>query len=156
MSASRSDVNAFVMEPASKSVSPSTGRGSFTPSDPTAKIFVASIPNVYNLWSIEHTSGGARLIWALGSICQSMLANPTSTSASDTSRRATVQQRNVDFNSQLSQVCAGFANCRFDNNAVYNTVFTTSDVNTRDYFHPSTSGQAKLAQVTWSASFWGP
>ena len=27
-----------------------------------------------------------------------------------------------------------------------------SDVTTRDYFHPSVSGQAKLAAVTWGAA----
>ena len=45
--------------------------------------------------------------------------------------------------------------CRFDNNAVFSTVFTTSDVSTRDYFHPSVAGQAKLAAVTWAASEFG-
>jgi len=28
-----------------------------------------------------------------------------------------------------------------------------SDVSTRDYFHPSLAGQAKLASVTWAATF---
>jgi len=133
-----------------------TALSNFTAADPTANVLVASIPNIYNLWQIEHTNGSARFIWAIGSICQSMLANPTSTSSTDNDRRLTVQGRNVAFNGVLQSVCGAFANCRFDNNAVYNTVFTTSDVNTRDYFHPSTSGQAKLAAVTWSASFWGP
>jgi lysophospholipase L1-like esterase len=133
-----------------------TALSHFTAADPGASVFVSSIPNIYNLWQIEHTNGSARFIWAIGSICQSMLANPTSTSAADNARRATVQAQNVAFNGVLSSVCAGYAKCRFDGNAVYNTTFTTSDVNTRDYFHPSTSGQAKLAAVTWSAGFWGP
>jgi hypothetical protein len=35
----------------------------------------------------------------------------------------------------------------------YNTAFVRSDVSTIDYFHPSVSGQAKLAAVTWGATF---
>jgi hypothetical protein len=38
---------------------------------------------------------------------------------------------------------------------VFNTAFATSDVSTRDYFHPSPTGQAKLAAVMWSAGYWG-
>jgi hypothetical protein len=32
-------------------------------------------------------------------------------------------------------------------------VFTTSDVSTRDYFHPSIAGQAKAAATAWASSF---
>ena len=134
----------------------STALAHFTTASPKTKIFVSSIPNIYNLWSLLHTNGSARFIWAIGSICQSMLANPTSTSKADATRRATVLQRVVDLNTQLATVCGHYSQCRFDGDAVFNTVFTTSDVNTRDYFHPSTSGQARLAGVTWSAGFWGP
>jgi len=128
----------------------------FTTALPNAKILVASVPNVSTLWSLFRNNGSARLIWGLGKICQSILANPTSNAAADVTRRAQVVQRVVDYNTQLQQVCAGYANCQFDGNAVFNTVFTTADVNTRDYFHPSTSGQAKLAAVTWAAGFWAP
>jgi PKD repeat protein len=41
---------------------------------------------------------------------------------------------------------------RFDNNAVFNTKFTKSDVS-GDYFHPSVAGQAKLASVSWAAGY---
>jgi lysophospholipase L1-like esterase len=128
----------------------------FSAASPGTRIFVASIPNVSTLWSLLKGNGSARLVWAVGKICQSMLGNPTSTAAADVSRRAQVVQRVVDFNTQLAQVCAGYSLCRFDGNAVFNTAFTTTDVNTRDYFHPSISGQAKLASVTWAAGFWAP
>ena len=39
-------------------------------------------------------------------------------------------------------------------NATYTTAFTTADVSTIDYFHPSIAGQAKLARITWAASYW--
>ena len=41
--------------------------------------------------------------------------------------------------------------CRFDDNAVYNTTFTLTDISKVDYFHPSVAGQAKLAAVAYSA-----
>ena len=36
---------------------------------------------------------------------------------------------------------------------MFDTAFVRSDVTTRDYFHPSVSGQAKLAALTWAATF---
>lgn len=119
---------------------------------PKAKVYVLSIPDIYNLWSILKDNSSARTTWSLFSICQSMLANPSSTAQADIDRRAAVRQRNIDFNTQLQQVCAAYPQCSFDNNAVFNTAFVTSDVSTIDYFHPSVAGQAKLAGVAWNAS----
>jgi hypothetical protein len=45
--------------------------------------------------------------------------------------------------------------CRFDNLAVFNTQFTRDQVSKLDYFHPSLSGQAALASITWASSWWG-
>ena len=120
---------------------------------PNTNVYVSSIPNVYHLWELFKGNFWARFVWSVGNICQSLLANPTSTTAADVARRAAVAQRNVDFNTQLAEVCAASAHCRWDGNAAYNTVFTTSDAS-GDYFHPSISGQAKLAAVSWAASYW--
>ncbi len=118
---------------------------------PNAKVYVVSIPNVYNLWTVFKNNSTARATWSLFKICQSLLANPTSTKQADVNRRAAVQQRNREFNTVLATVCARYTQCHFDNNAVFNTVFTTADVSTRDYFHPSLSGQTKLAGAAWAA-----
>jgi lysophospholipase L1-like esterase len=120
---------------------------------PSARVFVASIPNIYNLWAIYRDSFSARTVWTLAGICQSMLARPGSNAAADVARRDRVRQRNVDYNTQLAEVCAVYFMCRFDGNAVFDTAFVRSDVSTRDYFHPSLAGQAKLASVTWAATF---
>jgi lysophospholipase L1-like esterase len=120
---------------------------------PNARIFVASIPDIYQLWAIYKDSLSARSVWALAGICQSMLARPTSTAQADLDRRNRVRQRNVDYNTQLAQVCAQYVHCRFDGNAVFSTPFVRSDVTSRDYFHPSVGGQTKLASVTWAATF---
>jgi PKD repeat protein len=114
-------------------------------------VYVVSIPNVYNLWAVLKDSLSARSTWSLYNVCQSMLANPLSTAQADVDRRARVAQRDADFNTQLAAVCALFPRCRFDQNAVFNTAFAASDISTRDYFHPSVAGQAKLASVSWQA-----
>jgi hypothetical protein len=123
---------------------------SLTASLPTSRVFVSSIPDIYQLFLLYRWHLGANSVWAVAGICQSMLAYPFSDLPGDVARRARVRQRNIDYNTQLAQVCAWYTQCRFDNNAVFNTAFVRSDVTTRDYFHPSVSGQAKLAAVTWS------
>jgi hypothetical protein len=59
----------------------------------------------------------------------------------------------VDDNAAIAQTCAQYIHCRFDNGAAFNLQFTTTDVSTRDYFHPSVSGQAKAAATAWTATF---
>ncbi len=126
-----------------------------TAGSPSTLVYVASLPNAYNLWSIFKNSWTARSVWALFKVCQSMLANPTSTARADVDRRARVLKREQDFNDTLASVCARYVQCRFDGYAVFNVAFTTADVTTRDYFHPSLAGQAKLAAATWTAGYWG-
>ena len=123
----------------------------FTAGRPGARIFVASIPDIHQLFSLYRYHLGANSVWAIAGICQSMLAYPFSNLSWDVQRRARVRQRNIDYNTQLAQVCAFYTTCRFDGNAVFSTAFTRSDITSRDYFHPSVNGQAKLAAVTWGA-----
>jgi len=121
---------------------------------PNAKVALLSIPNVWQLWNVGHVSGSAVSTWGLFGICQSLLANPTSTAQADVDRRARVRQRVVDFNAQLAQACAAYgANCDFDDNAVFTFSFQLSQVSTWDYFHPNTSGQAALASISYAAGF---
>lgn len=121
---------------------------------PNAKVFIASVPNVKRLWQVGKDSSSARNTWSLFGICQSLLANPTSTAQADVDRRARVEQRVADFNTQLAQACAAYgANCDFDDNAVFNYPFALSQVSTWDYFHPNTAGQTVLANVTYAAGF---
>jgi lysophospholipase L1-like esterase len=114
-----------------------------------AHIFVASIPNILRLWQLFHRSLTAESVWALFGICQSMLS-PSNTSAD----RQTVYNQVVAYNQVLGQVCGQYANCLFDGDAVFNYQFSKSDVSKLDFFHPSLSGQANLAAVTWAASWW--
>ncbi|GAB3188591.1 GDSL-like lipase/acylhydrolase family protein [Micromonospora palomenae] len=121
---------------------------------PNARVLVISIPDIQRLWAVGKGSGSARTAWSTFGICQSMLANPTSTAQADVDRRTRVRQRVVDFNTQLAQACAAYGpNCDFDDNAVFNYPFALSQVSTWDYFHPNTSGQAVLASVSYANGF---
>ena len=114
-----------------------------------AHIFVSSIPNVFHLYELFHDDSIARFVWSTGQICQSLLS-PNDTDAD----RQAVLDREVAFNRVLQQECTAYANCRFDGGAVFRYSFTKSQVSKLDYFHPSLSGQAALANVTWAASWW--
>jgi lysophospholipase L1-like esterase len=120
---------------------------------PNARIFVSSIPNVYQLWSTLHTNLSARLVWASAKICQSMLS-----SANTESQRQAVLAREVAFNKAMQGDCTSSTYssfCKWDNLATYDVKFSSSQVSTLDYFHPNASGQAVLASTTWKASYWG-
>jgi lysophospholipase L1-like esterase len=118
---------------------------------PDARIDVSSIPNIWQLWNVLHNNLAAQLTWGAASICQSMLASPTSMTQANIDRRARVQQRNIDFNTVLQQECAKFIHCHYDGGAAYALSFASSDVSTLDYFHPNTNGQAKAAATAWAA-----
>jgi lysophospholipase L1-like esterase len=122
-----------------------------TTGDPGAQIYVASIPNVYHLWEIFHLNWAADFVWTIAGICQSLLANPRSTATADVQRRQQVANQVVADNATIGSVCAAFASCHYDGGAAYTVAFTTSDVTTRDYFHPSVAGQAKAAAAIWAA-----
>lgn len=113
-------------------------------------VFVASIPNVYRLWQLFRDNLAAQLVWSLAQICQSMLS-PFNTEAD----RQAVVTREQAFNQVLDDVCGGYAFCRFDDGAVFDYQFTSGQVSKLDYFHPSLSGQAALASLTWQHSWWG-
>jgi lysophospholipase L1-like esterase len=121
----------------------------FFAADPAAHLFVASIPDLFQLWDSLRSNPLAQATWTLARICPAMLSL-TGTAAD---RAAVVAQEQAD-NAVLQDVCARFRHCRFDANAVYRSVFGAADVSVVDYFHPSLAGQQKLAAVTWAAGFW--
>jgi lysophospholipase L1-like esterase len=118
--------------------------------EPSRRIFVSSIPNIHQLWELLHTNSVARTVWATAHICQSMLGTTRKPE-----ERQLVVDREKKFNGILAEVCGRYAdNCRWDGGATYNYQFSVSQVSPLDFFHPSLSGQAALARVTWEASWW--
>jgi hypothetical protein len=120
---------------------------------PSVRVFVASVPDIKRLWFVAKDTANARAVWSYASICQSMLANPLSTSQADNDRRDRVRQRVIDYNTALATVCAQYTNCRFDGNVLFNTPFELGDVSSIDYFHPSFNGQAGFAITTYGAGW---
>ena len=123
-----------------------------TASPTVSTVYVTSIPDVYHLWELFHGNSTARATWDRWDICQSLLANPSSTDPADVERRAEVRQRNVELNQALEAICAQYApECVWDGWTVFCTPFAAADVTTRDYFHPSVTGQKNLAAASWGA-----
>ena len=110
--------------------------------------------------------------------CKSLLVDPTNprnggptpTSAhASESRRLQVRARTMAFNDVLQQECATILRCRFDNDALFtmsaNRVngslthdtsrwrFVDRDISTQDHFHPSFSGQRKLADEAFKSGY---
>jgi lysophospholipase L1-like esterase len=125
-----------------------TALANFLAAQPNARVFVSSIPDIYRLWYLLHNNLLAVATWQSFNICQSML----NVSNTEQQRQQVVVEEKAD-NDALARVCQSFRQCRWDNYAVYNTPFSTADVSTVDYFHPSVTGQKNLATVTWTAGY---
>jgi lysophospholipase L1-like esterase len=120
---------------------------------PRARVFVASIPDPYRFWEVLRANPAARAVWSADQTCDVMLDKPLSTAPADRARRARARRRTSDLNAQLAAVCATKPNCRFDEGAVFDWDFTAADISTRDYFHLSRRGEARLAAVTYPLAF---
>jgi lysophospholipase L1-like esterase len=124
-------------------------------------IQLMSIPDINNLRTIftEPPDPNALGRWAAFQVCQGLLAEPLSTAPADEARREAFRAQVTAYNEALEEVCAEFKRCVWDEYTVFNEVFTTADVATvantptADYFHPSVSGQAKLAEAAWGTTF---
>jgi lysophospholipase L1-like esterase len=151
--------------------------------NPKVYIQMLSIPDINQLWRIftSPPNPDALLRWSAFGTCQALLANPLSTAQADIDRRAAFRAQVIAYNGALADVCTEFKRCLFDNDAVFNTSFTTADVatvtntaglpgpdfwdfvpvidpngsagSTADYFHPSLQGQTRLAEGSWNATF---
>jgi len=117
---------------------------------PQARVFVTSIPNVNQLWSLLHGDARAQKAWDRYHICPSVLA-----SSRTVAERGAVAARERQFNAILARVCGKFRACRYDGGATFGFRFTPADVSPVDYYHPSERGQRSLAALTWRASYWG-
>ncbi|UBU09171.1 SGNH/GDSL hydrolase family protein [Nonomuraea gerenzanensis] len=121
---------------------------------PGARVLIASIPDVRRLWQVGKGNALARTFWTTGRICQSMLAEPTSTKRADVQRRSRVRARVMAFNHAAASACAAYGpRCRTDGGAVFSYPFTLDHVSKWDYFHPNTAGQRVLAERTYARGF---
>jgi lysophospholipase L1-like esterase len=116
---------------------------------PNARLLVVSIPDIYQVWVAAHTRRAAQQVWGLG-VCQSLLANPTSTAAADVARRQRFRDQIDAYDSVLAAACARYGSrCRYDNGTVHATPFGIAQLSLLDYFHPNEEGQSQLANLTY-------
>jgi lysophospholipase L1-like esterase len=127
--------------------------GDFFTADRRAHLYLSSLPNLFQLWSLLHNNQVAAATWAAFDICQSML-NQTN---NDAQRQLVVAQEQAD-NNVLATECARAVSagddCHWDNLAGFKFNFAVSDISTIDYFHPNLAGQNAIAALTWSAGYW--
>ncbi|MGC5171680.1 GDSL-type esterase/lipase family protein [Microbacterium sp. DT81.1] len=116
---------------------------------PNAEVLVSSIPSMMSLYLAGRDSWMARVVWAAVGVCPVMLADPLDLSGTAHGRRATVESRVDALNLAIEEACAAALNCTYDDGAVNDMTVIFSDLSTRDYFHPSVAGQAKIAAQTW-------
>lgn len=123
---------------------------------PSAKIVLASMPNVASEWAIVKGGVGS-LVWASGNLCRttrgvSATGGRLSTTAAAASATA-AKTRTTQYNTALQNACtAAGPLCDWDGGALTATPATKALIGTTDYFHPSIAGQAKIAAVQWDAS----
>ncbi|MFD9003431.1 SGNH/GDSL hydrolase family protein [Streptomyces sp. NPDC059582] len=115
---------------------------------PKTQVYVSSVPNLKRLWSQGRANPLGKQVWKLG-ICPSMLGDADALDTAATTRRDTVQDRVEAYNEVLKEVCAKDRRCRFDGDAVFEYRFGTGQLSHWDWFHPSTDGQARLAEIAY-------
>jgi lysophospholipase L1-like esterase len=120
---------------------------------PQTRILIVSIPDVYRVWEVGHTSTLARAVWKVG-ICPSLLANPTSTATADVARRQAFRDRIDAYDRALAAACSGYGHrCRWDGGAIHRATFGLDKLSALDFFHPNSSGQDEIAKLTYPGTF---
>jgi lysophospholipase L1-like esterase len=125
-----------------------------------SRILMLSIPDFAHFHDLTQASPAAVAALALrvnSRNCAPFLGSDTSyTLAQSIQMLAT-------YDSVLTAVCAevessdgpsGRLHCRSDALRLAQKNFVLADLSTADYFHPSLSGQAKMAEAAWQAGYW--
>lgn len=118
---------------------------------PDSVIYVASVPNLPQLYAVGVEDPTARAVWGGSKSCNSLLFQRDATVAEGDARRAAVGARVAEYNAALEAACTPLPNCVWDGGATNAVVFGIDDLSQIDYFHAGVSGQKFLADVAWTA-----
>jgi lysophospholipase L1-like esterase len=125
-----------------------------------SRILMLSVPDFVHFWEITQADPTAKAALGLrvnSRNCAPFLGKDT------TSTFAQSKQMLASYDAILTQVCTEIENrdgasgrlyCRSNQLALSEKDFTIKDLSTVDYFHPSLSGQAKMAEAAWQAGYW--
>ena len=118
---------------------------------PDAAILALSVPDIHHLWEVGRTNDRAVEAWNGSASCRNLLGAADDDSAAATARRDAVAARVDEFNSVIARVCAATDGCIDDAGALHAYPFTTDQLSSIDFFHPSTAGQRAIAEIAWDA-----
>ncbi len=107
---------------------------------PTARIFVASIPDLTKLFDLYSNNENAFVAWKTIN-CRNFLT-------ADAGAREGSREHLMELNRQLALACSAQSRCVFDGGAVFNWAIKDGYF-ASDYFHYSVQGEAALAAVTF-------
>ncbi|MGD0248773.1 MAG: SGNH/GDSL hydrolase family protein, partial [Candidatus Limnocylindrales bacterium] len=125
-----------------------------------SRILMLPVPDFPHFREITQADPASRAYLALpknANRCPPYLGT-SSPSAIDTANRYL-----AEYDTSLEAVCddinahearTGLLYCTYDAAALADSDFTIRDLSTWDCFHPSLSGQAKIAQNAWQADIW--
>jgi lysophospholipase L1-like esterase len=125
-----------------------------------SRILMLSVPDLNHFYAITQANATAKS--ALGSRYLNAVCPPfLGTAATHTLAQASTTL--ASYNNILYKVCdeievadgaSDKLHCRHDEAGLSERDFVIGDLSTADYFHPSLTGQAKMAAAAWKASWW--
>jgi lysophospholipase L1-like esterase len=125
-----------------------------------SRILMLSIPDFAHFHALTQASPAALELLAQKAQarnCAPFLGDETSSTLEQST------QMLAAYDSILVKVCAeiesadgpsGRLSCRSDPLRLAEKDFVLADLSTADYFHPSLTGQAKMAEAAWQAAYW--
>ncbi len=112
---------------------------------PDTKILLVSTPDIARLKDIVGGKFYCRFIWKTFNVCPKLFGQGADIEE--------FKQSVIYINNVIRQIADDFGdNVRFV--SVYEYEFRPYQVSNLDCFHPSTYGQARLAQLTWEGGFY--
>lgn len=118
---------------------------------PEAPIVATSLPDISQLWAAGRDDSSIVSLWNQSPSCRTLLGDADSDAAADEARRASVMETWAGYNTAIADACAAVSDCTSDDGAISRISFSLDDISTADHFHPSASGQAKVAEAAWPA-----
>lgn len=127
---------------------------------PGSRLLMLAVPDFRHFYDVAQADPTARaaLAGSTANNCPPFLGTNGKTSMAD------AEAILADYDAALQSACANLnaatgsgANllCTWNEGLLSEGDFTIGDLSTVDHFHPSLSGQAKMAATAWKADVWG-
>lgn len=114
---------------------------------PAIKVYLAPIPDMYNLWEIASPRAECRQRWDVLPVCSVLLG-----SGATARDRAAFVDRWRDANAAIAAVALEFPQHVLHDPELAHTQFEWHHVSPLDCFHPSIAGQNMLSELSWQVA----